>query len=852
MVLSVFISVCLGSCASGYTGLSLTRTEFKGTWNIVSGTMASALDLSFVDLRLRESVIHDVLSTGAIMSSSHSHVLVEHTDFRDIQAAGVLEHTCKDVSTALRVQHDEPTLVATNYHITPGETNSLTCKNCVFEDITNDCRTGDNEKRGGAIWAERCALLDITYSVFRRCSTASGSVSYLGGAIMCGASNFVFDHCLVEDCENVQSIVYYAKGGGNGEDVESFEMTGTDFKNTRITTPQGGGGSGLLIQKLKKLVLTNCNFEGNTKSWNENSESDGGCMLVNSTAGSNNFQLELDGCTFQSTKARRGGCFAFIGISVTKISVTNCKFIETIAENKNGGVFFTAQTPSEIAITGTLFKGASAANGAIWYRYETADNADSINIQTLTVQDTTIDGCSVTTNDGFLLYTTSVTREFVFDNNTLMNLNTKTYHLSLQGISAETITLRDWTFENVQVNGFPLKFSDTQSKITMDHCTFITVTASSALNLRANSAYFAELQLIDCEVAGYSSDSGKILHGEASIILVVERCLFTGTLASVIIGDEGATLTLRDSSFEDVTGTTKVLTKSTGLLTLDNVTIRDSTCALGTISTTSPIQIEMLRISNQKTSDPAPDALVELTVSASEGETSSSISNCEFRTVSSKAFKLASGSFKFTDCCFQGSSTQYIEVQGAATLSFELPMCFDKTEDESLVLPDGFTKPWDGQQWMIFECDVCGVIPTTEIATSEPADSASDSEPDASSEQDGEGEVDTTSNPGTGGGGDQDSGNGLPPGATAGIVVAVVVVVVVAVVLIVLFLVRRKKKTNSDDDDIEMFDDDSVTDQETTVSTFAETTQEDAARTNPLFSVPDDGEDFSSVFEETK
>ena len=382
-------------------------------------------------------------------------------------------------------------------------------------------------------------------------------------------------------------------------------------------------------------------------------------------------------------------------------------------------------------------------------------------------------------------------------------------------------------------------------------------------------------------MAGYSSDSGKILHGAASIILVVERCLFTGTLASVIIDDEGATLTLRDSSFEDVTGTTKVLTKSTGSLTLDNVTIRDSTCALGTISTTSPIQIEMLRISNQKTSDPAPDALVELTVSASEGETSSSISNCEFRTVSSKAFKLASGSFKFTDCCFQGSSTQYIEVQGAATLSFELPMCFDKTEDESLVLPDGFTKPWDGQQWMIFECDVCGVIPTTEIATSEPdetsdilpseldsaseeldpssdsldpepADSASDSEPDASSEQDGEGEVDTTSNPGTGGGGDQDSGNGLPPGATAGIVVAVVVVVVVAVVLIVLFLVRRKKKTNSDDDDIEMFDDDSVTDQETTVSTFAETTQEDAARTNPLFSVPDDGEDFSSVFEETK
>ena len=842
--------------------------------------MASALDLSFVDLRLRESVIHDVLSTGAIMSSSHSHVLVEHTDFRDIQAAGVLELTCEDVSTALEVQYDKPTPVSTNYHITPGDTNSLTCKNCVFEGITNACRTGDREKRGGAIWAERCALLNITYSVFRRCSTASGSVSYLGGAIMCGASNFVFDHCLVEDCQNEQSIVYYAKGGGDGQDVESFEMTGTDFKNTRITTPQGGGGSGLLIQKLKKLVLTNCNFEGNTKLWNENSESDGGCMLVNSTAGSNNFQLELDGCTFQSTKARRGGCFAFIGISVAKISVTNCKFIETIAENKNGGVFFTAQTPSEIAITGTLFKGASAANGASWYRYETADNADSINIQKLTVQDTTIDGCSVR-NDGFLLYTTSVTEEFVFDNNTLMNLNTKTCHLSLQGISAETITLRDWTFENVQVNGFPLKFSETQSKITMDHCTFITVTASSALNLRANSAYFAELQLIDCEVAGYSSDSGKILHGAASIILVVERCLFTGTLASVIIGDEGATLTLRDSSFEDVTGTTKVLTKPTGSLTLDNVTIRDSTCALGTISTTSPIQIEMLRISNQTTSDPAPDALVELTVSASEGETSSSISNCEFRTVSSKAFKLASGSFKFTDCCFQGSSTQYIEVQGAATLSFELPMCFDKTEDESLVLPDGFTKPWDGQQWMIFECDVCGVIPTTEIATlepdetsdilpseldsaseeldpssdsldPEPADSASDSEPDASSEQDGEGEVDTTSNPGTGGGGDQDSGNGLPPGATAGIVVAVVVVVVVAVVLIVLFLVRRKKKTNSDDDDIEMFDDDSVTDQETTVSTFAETTQEDAARTNPLFSVPDDGEDFSSVFEETK
>ena len=103
----------------------------------------------------------------------------------------------------------------------------------------------------------------------------------------------------------------------------------------------------------------------------------------------------------------------------------------------------------------------------------------------------------------------------------------------------------------------------------------------------------------------------------------------------------------------------------------------------------------------------------------------------------------------------------------------------------------------------------------------------------------------------TGGGGDQDSGNGLPPGATAGIIVAAVIVVVVAVVLIVLFLIRRKKKSDSDDDDIEMFDDDSVTDQETAVSTFGADNQEDAARTNPLFSVPDDGEDFSSVFEET-
>lgn len=212
-----------------------------------------------------------------------------------------------------------------------------------------------------------------------------------------------------------------------------------------------------------------------------------------------------------------------------------------------------------------------------------------------------------------------------------------------------------------------------------------------------------------------------------------------------------------------------------------------------------------------------------------------------------------SASGKIGDCCFRGATgsdahAAYISHSGytsTTTVTFELPLCFDLSEQHSLNF-NGAT-PWEevSSHFQIFNCESCDQQATVEFTasdsftasesftasqsfTSAPSTSAPSGSPDASA-------TETTGSDGS------DSRKGLSAGAAAGIAI-VVIVLIAAIVILLILIVRRKRQHTAegsgDDPQSEMTEETATTNPASFLDTEwnGRVTEE-----NPIFSTqPDD------------
>ena len=151
-----------------------------------------------------------------------------------------------------------------------------------------------------------------------------------------------------------------------------------------------------------------------------------------------------------------------------------------------------------------------------------------------------------------------------------------------------------------------------------------------------------------------------------------------------------------------------------------------------------------------------------------------------------------------------------------------------------------------------------GEPPTTELEEPTPTDPletdemlGTDSLEPGESDQGELPETETDEEKTSGGNNKDDSdGDGLSPGAIAGIAIGAIVIVAAIVAVVVVLVICRKSKNDTDSGDKEMYDEDAVIASEMTVTTYEDPVQESASHSNALFTPAEEINEFSSIFEE--
>ena len=187
-----------------------------------------------------------------------------------------------------------------------------------------------------------------------------------------------------------------------------------------------------------------------------------------------------------------------------------------------------------------------------------------------------------------------------------------------------------------------------------------------------------------------------------------------------------------------------------------------------------------------------------------------SITGCEIDRCNgtNPLFEVSCPNLVLADSCFHGSQNIYIKSTATeVTGDFTIPICFDKSQEESVDF--GTSDPFANitSQYKIFNCDVCGSNATVdpEIETSiidessAIEDSSLEESDELSSDETPESDTDSLTVTVSETSGDDDSAkdNRLGAGAIAGIVIAVLIIIAVVIVLVWIFL-RKAKKSDQD------------------------------------------------------
>ena len=860
----VFCLLAVSTDAERNPNLALVKTFFTGVHPVGINLGAFVVDVQALTVNLRGCSVDGIPA----FLSAHGSVFLENTIFENAGAPIPQEDLQPDIY--------EDTEYRSQVRITTGSVTLLRCKFTSIQRPQSD---------GSAIWASNDngntpSMLNLTETNFTDCT---GN----WGIVFSKALRFVIDGCTIERCTGTNSIMHY-EDAMSDEQKQLVTVSGCSFVEPSVTKLNSqSGGSGLVFRGIVKLEFIDCLF-----SKNKQAPSGGGVYgdwIASLT------HLTISGCEFRdlttkreqtegaSAQMKNGGCF-LINHQIT-FTATDCIFANIACFN--GGVLYLEEgTPGvqEVVFQGCTITGIEARGGGIaWLQANTPTK--------FVMYDTTVDSLRV--ENAWLEVRMGQNGVCIFDNNTISNMHAGSGYDSLiifRDISNTSIVICDCTFTTTVATNFVVGLlQESTQSFTVKNCRFTDVQTTHGLNARSENSFVQQVSLDNCVLDTLKVIGGQLIRGSNIELLNCDLQTPTVTATSGVLFnvEEGRTLSVTTCTLTDVKQGVKMFAVSGTdvTVTLKTLNLNDCTVPLGSFSGCSSLTIDNLQMRDcqqqslavasseftlKGSTIPGLSMNIQATTITISGmdlpQSEATVTLAGTGTLSelqvSIGLTISGGKFTFKDCCFHSAPTgPYITCKSpeGTSISFEEPICFDKSKEESLQIGE---IQEDSVEEM-FGCENCKPVePATDVSsvlddettqvddseqyTSEVDSSVVDDSSAVGESDDIPDDKDTTTSDG-----DNTTNSKLPPGAIAGIAVAAILVVVAVVVVIVLFVLRRKKKSNDfDDDDNEMFDEDSSVTTETLETTAV--MGEDPQVSNPLFSHMEGDEDFSSVFEETK
>lgn len=539
--------------------------------------------------------------------------------------------------------------------------------------------------------------------------------------------------------------------------------------------------------------------------------------------------VSFTSCTFQTWSTTT--LFNRTSTGAISFTVENCQFLDVIISDQN---LFQAKGDT-VTIKGCNFNGIQS----LWAIVLAETGA--VNFNRMDQNPTKFNNVTITNDQALLTVQTSMTLdgvEFTSMSNLDGILNVVGGTVSISGVKCESVQMR--TAKPI----FEIRTGVTVSKF--ETCEFISCISSGSAMVSihpAPSGGINGLVFRDCD----TSKSGVPLLAVAFTNLVLKSCTFeamkslrgppvrivsqTSSPVTITIADETK---FNDLGFEGSNSLALIDLPSEGQvsLTVDGVTVSNSQISsfvsrqvAGTIQisggtfTSVTLGQSLFDVSSSSFS------IAECTFTECTGRLVSSssqtvdITGCDVDrcNATNPLFEVGCSNLILGDSCFHGSQNIYIKSTATeVTGEFTIPICFDKSQEESVDF--GTSDPFASiaSHYKIFNCDVCGSNATVdpEIETSiidessaiedsslEESDELSiDESPESaelSSDESPESDTDSVTATFSETSGDNTKDDRLGPGAIAGIVIAVLVIIAVAILLVWIF-VRKAKKSDQD------------------------------------------------------
>ena len=288
------------------------------------------------------------------------------------------------------------------------------------------------EQEEGSSSTEESNNIAITRCTFDSCSISSYNYECIKMIIQ-STSSLTFEHNMVCNMNTIEIYDYLIFIDGNDK-IDQIDFKNISFVNNTSKSLYGGG-CGMMIFNINKLIFTSCDFINNEARKNHNQarnndmiipgglyyNGDGGAIQIGFHCWSNKAALTFESCTFKKNRAvRHGGALAIQ--TLTTVNINNCMF-ESNEANYN------FESSAELLIENHFNKKTQGRAGAIYInpsyfynaQYPGCENIDDY------LKKISITNCQFLSNsafDGYAIYvegdevpTEFVITENVFDRN---------------------------------------------------------------------------------------------------------------------------------------------------------------------------------------------------------------------------------------------------------------------------------------------------------------------------------------------------------------------------------------------------------------------------------------------------
>ena len=719
---------------------------------------------------------------------------------------------------------------------TPNDYGPLTLKGNVFQDISISTQ-GEAEGGGSGLVIRFPTQLELIGCQFIRCHTAS---ALGGGGVMFRPrsekiQNLLFEECvfsetsaaqnggaimLVGSCDRLEIVgceftgkkgVQKGKGGFIKLDKAMyFRINETKFHNSDAS--EGGCiYADMRDHEERSFIVEGCSISASEATTGQFAlyimtaiaqfkglsmkDMNGGRGMIQLTdLGFSNKLLTFESCTFDNINTRKLFFFRSLkgnpALVLRMCTFQNVVSTASLLDCRNDGTGGATSQISSITISHCVFKGCSYQSAVV---NSPERNDQQVNGLTCTIEETNFDDLSIS-DEGHALILGGFTSIVI-----------RNCHFIAQGATLTTVLKLG--------NSYKDGLKAVLSGVTFDHCTV----KSNIMSLTTQWL----LDMTKCEFVLCTTAGSDLISCRSSKL---SQCTFDQCEASQNILNIQAT----DFTFEYITmtgikkpGNSNLIALTSGKATLQHCVVSQVIC--GTVLTAGSATVDNLTITNSEVSKFVyqSSAGMELSRCHFNGCTGTIVKStggdivvtgCEFVNLVEKSesiITVASGSISISgstfngytrssnplisigsvsrvslsDCSFCGAINQtgpaYITCTESLSFDFQIPLCFDLSEQESVHF-EGPT-PLDNltAQYDIFECENCGATSTVEFSESFPTEDFT---------------VSFTIGP------PDTQNSGLGAGAIAGIVIAILIIVAVVIVLVILFLRRRRDQSEEGSD----------------------------------------------------